>query len=323
LGIALKAIYYTAYGSYDVLQIKEVEKPVPKEDEVLIKVHAASINSWDWGLVTGTPKIFRLFARRPKHNILGCDVAGTIESVGSKVTKLKPGAQVYGDLCENSFGSIAEYTCARENALEIKPTEMSFEEAAAIPQAGLLALQSFLYKMKIKPGQTILINGAGGGVGSFGIQIAKLYGAEVTGVDHPKKFAMMRSIGCDHVIDYTKVNFVKEGIKYDYILDVNTDRSIFSYLRALKPRGTYVTVGGHLGKLLLIFLLRPIVALFTGKHLRLLPLKPNKNLDKLSTLYKEGKLKCIIDGPYKLEQGVDAFKAFSDSDFKGKIVITI
>ncbi len=319
----MKAIYYTEYGSYDVLQIKEVEKPAPKEDEVLIKVHAASINSWDWGLVTGTPKIFRLFASKPKHKIAGADVAGTVESVGTKVTKLRPGDRVYGDLCENGFGAFAEYTCARENALTLIPSEMSFPEAAAIPQAGLLALQSFRYKMNIQQGQTILINGAGGGVGSFGIQLAKLYGAEVSGVDHPKKFDMMRSIGCDHFIDYTKMDFTKMDMKYDYILDVNTDRSIFSYLRTLKTGGTYVTVGGHLDKLLAIFLLNPLVRLFTGKRLRVLPLKANKDLDQLSSLYKEGKLKCIIDGPYKLEQGVEAFKAFSNSDFKGKIVITV
>jgi len=319
----LKAIYYTEYGSYDVLHVKEVQKPVPKEDEVLIKVHAASINSWDWGLVTGTPKIFRLFNSKPKHKIPGCDVAGIVESVGNKATRLKAGDQVYGDLCENGFGSIAEYTCAKENALQIKPAEMSFEEAASIPQAGLLALQSFRKKMKIQSGDTILINGAGGGVGSFGIQIAKLYGAGVTGVDHPKKFEMMRSIGCDNFIDYTRENFTKTGTKYDYILDVNTDRSIFSYLKSLKKGGTYVTVGGHLGKLLGIFLLNPLIRLFTGKHLRVLALKANKDLDHLGSLFKEGKLKCIISGPYKLEESVDAFKAFSSSDFNGKIVITI
>ena len=320
----MKAIYYREYGSYDVLHLKEVDKPSPKEDEVLIKVHAASINSWDWGLVTGTPKIFRLFgALKPKHKILGADVAGIVESAGSKVTKLKPGDEVYGDLCENGFGSIAEYTCARENALTKKPNEMSFEEAAAIPQAGLLALQSLRNKMNIQPGQTLLINGAGGGVGSFGIQIAKLYGAEVTGVDHPKKFDMMRSVGCSHFIDYTKEDFTKKGIKYDYILDVNTDRSLFSYLPALKSGGAYVTVGGDLGKLLAIFLLNPLISLFTKKHLRVLALKANKDLDHLGSLFKEGKLKSVIDGPYKLEQAVDAFKAFSTSNFRGKIVIMI
>ena len=319
----MKAIYYTEYGSYDVLQLKEVEKPTPKEDEVLIKVHAASINSWDWGLVTGTPKIFRLFARKPKHEIPGADIAGTVELVGSKVTKLRAGDRVYGDLCENGFGGFAEYTCARGNALTLIPDEMSFLEAAAIPQAGLLALQSFRYKMNIQPGQSILINGAGGGVGSFGIQLAKIYGAEVSGVDHPKKFDMMRAVGCDHFFDYTKMDFTKMDVKYDCILDVNTDRNIFSYLRALKTGGTYVTVGGHLDKLLAIFLLNPLIRLFTGKRLRVLPLKANKDLDHLSSLYKEGKLKCVIDGPYKLEEGVEAFKAFSNSDFKGKIVITV
>ena len=246
----MKAIVYEKYGTPDVLQLKEAAKPVPGEDEVLVKVHAASINDWDLGLLYGD-FINRMLngLRKPRRNILGSDIAGKIETVGKKVKRFKAGDDVYGDL-SGQWGGFAEYVCAPEKSLSLKPAAMSFEEAAAIPQAAMLAVQGLIDKGKIKQAQKVLINGAGGGVGTFAIQIAKLYGAEVTGVDKATKLEMLRSIGFDHVIDYTKEDFTKNGKAYDLILDAKTNRSAFDYTRSLNRNGVYVTVGGSIGHLL-------------------------------------------------------------------------
>jgi len=246
----VKAIVYEKYGTPDVLQLKEVAKPVPGEDEVLVKVHAASINDWDLGLLYGD-FINRMLngLRKPRRNILGSDIAGKIETVGKKVKRFKAGDDVYGDL-SGQWGGFAEYVCAPEKSLSLKPAAMSFEEAAAIPQAAMLAVQGLIDKGKIKQAQKVLINGAGGGVGTFAIQIAKLYNAEVTGVDKATKLEMLRSIGFDHVIDYTKEDFTKNGKVYDLILDAKTNRSAFDYARSLNRNGVYVTVGGSIGHLL-------------------------------------------------------------------------
>jgi len=243
----MKAIVYTKYGPPDVLELKEVDKPIPKDDEALIKVHAVSINDWDWGLVQGIPFTNRLLfgLLKPKKRILGSDIAGQIEAVGKNVEQFQPGDEVYGDL-SGDWGGFAEYVCARENALAPKPASMTFDEAAAIPQAAMLALQGLRDRGQIQPGQKLLINGAGGGVGTFAVQIAKLYGVEVTGVDSSGKLDMLRSMGFDHVIDYTQEDFTKRGQCYDLILDVKTNRSVFDYARALSPNGIYVTVGGSM-----------------------------------------------------------------------------
>jgi len=229
----LKAIIYTEYGGPEVLQVKEVEKPYPKDDEVLIKIHAASINDWDWGLLHGD-FINRLLngILKPKRKILGSDIAGRIEAIGKNVTRFKTGDDVYGDL-SGRWGGFAEYTCAQEKSLALKPAAMSFEEAAAIPQAAMLAVQGLIDKGKIQAGQKLLINGAGGGVGTFALQIAKTFGIEVTGVDKTDKLEMLRSIGFDHVIDFTKEDFTRNGRCYDLILDVKTNRPIYDYVRAL------------------------------------------------------------------------------------------
>ncbi len=199
----MKAIVYQQYGSPDVLQLKEVEKPTPKDNEVLVKVHAASVNSWDWDLLRGKPFLARLWSGllKPKHKILGCDIAGRVEAVGRKVKQFQPGDEVFGDISGCGWGGFAEYVCARENALALKPASMTFEEAAAVPQAAVVALQGLRDKEQIQPGQKVLINGAGGGVGTFAVQIAKSFGAEVTGVDSTKKLDMMRSIGADLILD--------------------------------------------------------------------------------------------------------------------------
>ena len=319
----MRAIVYTKYGGPEVLQIKEIETPYPKDDEVLIKNYAVSINDWDFGLLQGD-FINRILngLLKPKKKILGSDIAGRIEAVGKNVTHFKTGDNVYGDL-SGQWGGFAEYSCAREKALALKPAEMSFEEAAAIPQAAMLAVQGLIDKGKIQPGQKLLINGAGGGVGTFAVQIAKLYGVEVTGVDHKSKLDMLRSIGFDHVIDYTREDFTKNGRCYDLILDVKTNRSMFDYIRALCPTGIYVTVGGSMGRLLQALLLGPLISMISKKHIRIVTLKPNKDLVYMNGLFEAGKVKPVIDGPYKLDDFPEAFRIFGKGEHKGKVVITM
>jgi len=319
----MKAIVYTKYGGPEVLQIKEVEKPFPNDDEVLIKVHAVSINDWDMGLLHGD-FINRMLngLRKPKRTILGSDIAGRIEAVGKNISKFKIGDKVYGDL-SGSWGGFAEYVCASEKALALKPAAMSFEEAASIPQAGMLAVQGLIDKGKIHDGQKLLINGAGGGVGTFGMQIAKLYGIEITGVDSTAKLDMLRSIGFDHVIDYTKEDFTKNGQRYDLILDVKTNRSTFEYAHALSPNGVYVTVGGSISRLLQALLLGPLNSMINKKHIRIVSLKTNKDLIFMNKLFEAGKVKPVIDGPYKLDEFHEAFRIFDKAEHKGKVVITM
>lgn len=319
----MKAIVYTQYGTPDVLQLKEIDKPIPKEDEVLIKVFAASLNDWDLGLLEGD-FVNRMLngVRSPKLKILGSDIAGKIEAVGKNVKRFQPGDDVYGDL-SGKWGGFAQYVCANENALAHKPASMTFEQASAIPQAAMLAVQGLLDKGKIQSGQKILINGAGGGVGTFGVQIAKQFGVEVTGVDHPTKLDMMRAVGFDHVIDYTKEDFTKTGKQYDLILDAKTNRSIFEYTRALRPNGMYVTVGGFMSRLLQALILGPLISTSSKKKIAIVALKPNKDLLYMNELFEAGKLKPVIDGPYKLEQVPEAFRLFGKGLHKGKVVITV
>jgi len=319
----VKAIVYEKYGTPDVLELKEVNKPFPGDDEVLVKVHAASINDWDLGLLNGD-LINRMLngLRKPRRKILGSDIAGEIEAVGKNVNQFKPGDEVYGDL-SGQWGGFAEYVCAPEKSLSLKPATMSFEEAAAIPQAAMLAVQGLIDKGNIRQGQKLLINGAGGGVGTFGIQIAKLFGVEVTGVDKGNKLEMLRSLGYDHVIDYTNEDFTKNGKRYDLILDAKTNRSVFDCARALNTNGVYVTVGGDIGRLLQALLLAPLINLIYKKHIRIVALKANKDLVYMNELFEMGKVRAVIDGPYRLDQVPEAFRHFGKADHKGKIVITI
>jgi NADPH:quinone reductase-like Zn-dependent oxidoreductase len=319
----LKAIIYAEYGGPEVLQVKEIEKPIPKNGEVLIKVHAVSINDWDWGLLHGD-FVNRLLngLLKPKRKILGSDIAGRIEIVGKNVTRFKKGDDVYGDL-SGRWGGFAEYTCALEKSLAMKPAVMSFEEAAAIPQAAMLAVQGLIDKGKIQPGQKLLINGAGGGVGTFALQIAKTYGVEVTGVDKTNKLDMLRSIGFDHVIDYTQEDFTKNNRCYDLILDVKTNRSISDYVRALCPKGVYVTVGGSLFHLLQALFLGRWISRINKKQICIVALKPNKDLAYMNKLFEDGKVKPVIDGPYRMDEIHKAFELFGKGDHKGKVVITI
>jgi NADPH:quinone reductase-like Zn-dependent oxidoreductase len=320
----MKAIVFTKYGSPDVLELKEVEKPTPGDDEVLIRVHAVSLNDWDWGALHGTPFVNRLMfgLLSPKKQILGSDIAGRIESVGKNVLKFQPGDEVFGDL-SGRWGGFAEYVCARENALALKAPSMTFEEAAAIPQAAMLALQGLRDKGRIQPGQKLLINGAGGGVGTFAIQIAKLYGVEVTGVDSPEKLDMLRSMGAEHVIDYTREDFTKNGQRYDLILDVKTNRSILDCSRALSPDGTYVTVGGATLRLLQALVFMPWLWMTTKKKVHMVVLKLNQDLAYMNELFEAGKVKPVIDGPYKLSEVPEAMRYFGEGRHKGKVVITL
>jgi NADPH:quinone reductase-like Zn-dependent oxidoreductase len=320
----MKAAVYTQYGGPEVLHIRDVEKPQPKENEVLIRVKACSINDWDWALLGGADVVTKVMngRKKPKLTILGSDIAGIIEAVGPRVKELNVGDDVFGDLSGKGWGGFAEYVCAAPNSLAIKPAGMSFEQAAATPQASMLAVQGLIDVGELKAGHKILINGAGGGVGTFGIQIAKQIGVEATGVDSAMKLDMLREMGYDHVIDYRKEDFTKTGKTYDLILDAKTDRSISSYMRALNPGGKYVTVGGDLGKVLRM-LLFGWVAGFEGKSIRITALKPNKDLEFMKTMFNEGTMKPVIDGPYPLDNIKEAFTKFAKGEHKGKIVIVV
>ena len=319
----MKAIVYTKYGSPEVLHSKEIEKPYPKDDEVLIKNYAVSINDWDFGMLQGDI-MMRLLNDlvKQKEEVLGSVIDGRIEAVGKNVAHFKAGDNVDGDI-SGQWGGFAEYTCAREKDLALKPAGMSFEEAAAIPQAAMLAIQGLIDKGKIHRGQKLLINGAGGGVGTFAVQIAKLYGVDVTGVDNTSKLEMLRSIGFDHVIDYTREDFTKNGQCYDLILDVKTNRSMFNYTRALCPNGIYVTVGGSMGRLFQALLMGPFISMISKKHIRIVTLKPNKDLVYVNELFEAGKIKPVIEGPYKSDQFHEAFRIFGKGEHKGKVVITM
>ena len=321
----MKAIVCTQYGSPEDLRLQEVAKPVPKENEVLVKVHATTVNDYEWSLVRGKPYVYRLLfgVLKPRQPIPGMELAGTIKALGPRATSFKVGDAVYGDTSDYGFGSFAEYICINEKALARKPDTMTFEEAAAIPHASMLAVQGLIDVGNIQPGQKILINGAGGGVGTFGLQIAKLYEAEVTGVDTGDKLAMMQSLGFDHVIDYKKEDFPKNGQCYDLILDAKTTRSPFVYLRSLKPQGKYVTVGGHPGRLLQILVAKAWISKFSKKRLRFVSLKPNKDLAYINQLFEAGKIKPIIDGPYPLHEVPGAIRYFGEGKHTGKVVITI
>lgn len=320
----MKAIVYHNYGSPEVLTLKEVDKPKPKDDEVLVKVHAASINSWDWDMVRGKPIFVRMWGLlEPKYTIPGADIAGRVEDVGRLVKKLKIGDEVFGDLCECSWGGFAEYACARETALALKPESMTFEQAAAIPQAGLMALQSLRDKGKVKTGQKVLFNGAGGGVGTFAIQLAKLYGAEVTAVDTIEKFPMMRSLGAEHVIDYTKEDFTQNGQGYDLIIDVVSNRSVSEYKRVLNPGGVFIMIGGTMASILKAMILSPVISMSGDKKVGMLAYQPNKGLDVMSELFTSGQVVPVIDRVYPLQETAEAFRYYADGKFKGKIVISM
>jgi len=323
----MKAIAFTQYGPPDGLELIDIPRPTPKDDELLIRVHASSINSWDWEFLNGTPfinrLIFGLLKPRPGKQILGADIAGTVVAAGRQVTRFQPGDQVFGDLWDD-WGGFAEYACAHETAMEPKPANSTFEQAAAVPQAGVLALQGIRKAGQLKPGQKVLINGAGGGVGTFAIQLAKLSGAEVTGVDASHKLDVVRSVGADHVIDYALQDFTKTGVRYNLIVDCQGFRSMIDNRGALEPEGTYAMIGGSIPRVYQLWFLS-LVASLTGEQrkLRLVADGPNKGLSDLKELIEAGKLVPIIDRTYQLSKVPEAMRYFGQGHHKGKIVITM
>ncbi|MGB8982137.1 MAG: NAD(P)-dependent alcohol dehydrogenase [Anaerolineales bacterium] len=320
----MKAIVQDRYGSPDVLRLTEVEKPVPGESEVLIRVHAMSLNGSDWEGLRGSPLYARMDGlREPKHKILGTDIAGRVEEVGRNVKQFQPGDEVFGEM-EGYRGGFAEYACTDESLLMRKPASLTFEQAAAIPQGGVIALQGIRDKGQVQPGQKVLINGAGGSAGSFAVQLAKLYGAEVTGVDNGGKLDFLRSLGADHVIDYTREDFTKNGKQYDLILDVIAHRSVFALKRALKPNGTYFVVGGSVATLLQALLLGPWIRRREGRNLRVLMVQRNqKDLAEITELCVSGKIVPVIDRQYPLREVPEALRYLGEGHAKGKVIITV
>lgn len=320
----MKAIVRSRYGSPDVLALEDVEAPSPKANEVLVKVHAASINAWDWDLLRGKPFLVRIPGLlKPKYPIPGADVAGRIEAVAAGATRFQTGDAVFGDLCQTGWGAFAEYVCAHEKALAPKPAHLTFEQAAAVPQAAVMALQGLSEHKPVVAGQRVLINGAGGGVGTFAVQIAKSLGAEVTGVDRAEKLDVMRSAGADRVIDYAQKDYTRTGQTYDLILDTAAYRPVRDCRRALGPDGVYIFVGGSLLRVFQLLLLGPWVGATSRQQMGILGIQPNKNLAALKELLDSGKVVPVIDRCYALSEVPEAFRYFGAGHAKGKLVISI
>jgi NADPH:quinone reductase-like Zn-dependent oxidoreductase len=322
----MKAIVYTEYGSPDVLALKEVEKPAPGDNEVLVKVQAAAANAADWRLLRGEPRAVRLMygVLKPKNTILGADVAGRVEAVGRNVTQFQPGNEVFGDLSRCGFGGFAEYVCASEDALVLKPANLSFEQAAAVPMAAVTALQGLRDKGQVKPGQQVLINGASGGVGTFAVQIARAFGAEVTGVCSTRKMDMVRSIGADRVIDYTQEDFTTTGQQYDLILAVNGYHPILAYRRALKPGGIYVMTGGSTAQMFQAMLLGPPISMIGSKKMANVMAQPNAaDLAFMKELLEAGQVTPVIDRCYPLSEVAEAIRYLEEGHALGKVIINV
>jgi NADPH:quinone reductase-like Zn-dependent oxidoreductase len=323
----MKAVVYYRYGSPDVLKCEEIEKPTAGDNEVLIKVCAASVNPLDWHFMRGTPYVLRIMAglRRPKLTRLGVDVAGQVEAVGRNVTQFKPGHEVFGS-CRGAF---AEYVCTSESALVMKPDNATFEQAASVPVAAFTALQGLRDEGRIQPGQKVLINGAAGGVGTFALQIAKSFGAEVTGVCSTRNVNMVRSLGADRVIDYTQEDFTKSGQRYDLFFDCVGNHSLSACRRVLNPKGIYIPVGGTGGRWMIGPLARSIAALvlsrFVSQKLVIFFLaKPSKeDLTIMQELMKAGKVTPVIDKRYSLSEVPEAIRYLEQGHARGKIVITV
>jgi len=325
-GELMKAIVYCDYGAPDVLKLEDTEKPAAGDDQVLVRVHAASVNPADWHSMRGTPVVMRLDAglRRPKVIRLGVDFAGTIESVGRNVKRFRPGDEVFG----GRTGAFAQYLTVREDrAVVPKPSNVTFEEAAAVPIAAITALQAVRDHAKVEPGQKVLINGASGGVGTFAVQIAKSYGAEVTGVCSTKNAEMVRSIGADRVVDYTKEDFTKSPQRYDAILDAVGNRSLSEFRSVLNPKGRYVMIGGPSGRFLdplPRMLFAWIFSRFVSQHMGSFLADLNaKDLAVLGDLLQSGKLKPVIDKRYDLRQASEAIRYLEAGHARGKVVIAI
>jgi NADPH:quinone reductase-like Zn-dependent oxidoreductase len=318
----MKAVIRTEYGSPDVVRVEEVPEPAPSDGDVLIRVVAASINGSDREAVAGRPAYVRMGGlRKPRHRILGSDIAGRVERVGSGVRNLRPGDEVLGEVPGYHSG-FAEYVCVPETAVIRKPVALTFEEAAAIPQGGSIALQAIRLKGKVQPGHKVLINGAGGAAGSFSVQLARLAGAEVTGVDRGEKANFLRSLGADHVIDYMKEDFTRSGKRYDLILDTIGHGSVLACARALRPEGTYFVVGGPVSVLLRTLLSGAWTRLGTGKSVRVLVVPQDRAvLLAVTQLCAERQIVPAIDRSYPFTDAREALRYVSDGRHKGKVVI--
>jgi NADPH:quinone reductase-like Zn-dependent oxidoreductase len=320
----LKTIVYKKYGPPDGLHLKEVKKPTPNDNQLLIKVHAVSLNGSDRENLIGKPLYVRFSGLlKPDHQILGSDIAGRVEFVGKNNAEFKPGDEVFGEI-PGYHGGLAEYVCTHGRTLALKPAGMTFEEAAAIPQAGVIALQGICKKGQVQPGQSVLINGAGGSAGSFAVQLAKLYGAEVTGVDNTSKLDFMHSLGADHVIDYTREDFTRNRKQYDLILDVIAHRSVFAYKRALKSGGICFIVGGSVAVLFQTLLLGPLIRRASSRNIRVLAVPQNrKDLVSITKLCESGKVVPAIDRQYSFSEVPEAFRYIIEGHAKGKVVISL
>jgi NADPH:quinone reductase-like Zn-dependent oxidoreductase len=321
----VKAILRTTYGSADILKLKEMDKPVPRDHELLVKVCAAAVNPLDWHILRGEPFLVRLMGfglLRPKHQILGADMAGRVEAVGANVTQFKVGDEVFG----SGMGGFAEYACVSEDKLVLKPTAMTFEQAAAVPVAGITALQALRDHGRLQSGQQVLINGASGGVGTFAVQIARALGAHVTGVCSGRNVEMVRSIGADHVIDYTKEHFWQSGKEYDLIVDNAAFHSIRKPLRALKATGVYVLVGGSTStaSILQSLILNPLISRIEGRRLvSFIASLKQPDLAFLKELLEAGKIVPVIDRKYSLSDTPQAIRYVEEGHARGKVVINV
>ncbi len=319
----MQAVVHDRYGPPDVLRCEEVQKPTARDDEVLVKVHAVSVNPADWHTLRADPWFIRLMGDgllKPKHEILGIDIAGRVEAVGRNTKRFQPGDEVFG---ASKWGGFAEYACVAEDRLQPKPAGTTLEAAAAVPVAAISALQGLRDKGRIQPGQKVLINGASGGVGTFAVQIAKALGAEVTGVCSTKNLDMVRSIGADHVIDYTRVDFTRNGQLYELILDAAAYRSILDYRRAMSPKGIYVLIGGSMAQFYQLMLLGPWISM-TGKKMGLMMAKINKeDLALLKEFLEAGKIVPVIDRCYPLSEVAEALRYLEKGHARGKVIITV
>ena len=321
----MKAVVYTRYGPPGVLRLTDVETPAPEGDEVLVKVHAVSLNKSDWESLTGKPLYSRIGGPfRPRHHILGSDIAGQVAQTGPEATLYRPGEEVFADIL-TYMGGFAEYACVPQRALSRIPAGMTHEEAAALPQAGAIALQGIRDKGQVQPGHAVLINGAGGGSGMYAVQLAKLLGAEVTGVDNTGKLEFMRSLGADHVIDYTREDFTRDGRAYDLILDLAAYRSPLACAGSLKPGGRYLYVGGSVTALMQVLLAGPLAGRVQArKKIRLLAVRLGvQHLTPLVELCQAGKIATVIDRRYALSEVPQALRYLGEGNAKGKVIVLV
>jgi NADPH:quinone reductase-like Zn-dependent oxidoreductase len=320
----MQAVVYTRYGTPDVLRMMDVEIPTPKHDEVLVRVHAVSLNASDWEMLRGKPLYSRIGGLlRPRNHLLGSDVAGRVEALGRDVRRYRVGDDVFADILSH-MGGFSEYVCVPESALARMPDGMTYEQAAALPQAGTIALQGIRDKGHVQPGQQVLVNGAGGGSGMYAVQLARLHGAEVTGVDNAEKLGFMRSLGAHHVIDYTREDFTRNGRSYDLILDLAAHRSVFAYERSLSPGGRYLAVGGSVATLLQVLVIGALMGRSTGKKVRVLAVRLGvQHIAPMVELCQAGKVATVIDRRFPLSDVPEALEYLGGGHAKGKVVIVV